>query len=100
MTLAACAVAACPPLSSADESRADLRLCAPWLIGNTIFVLFIGHIWGFYQFHRFILPALPPLLWMYRRWYPRHALTWTLVSGVCLALALVGILRSDAPFVG
>src|SRR5438105_11327160 len=80
--------------SGSEEYLADLRLSAPWLVGNTIFTLFIGHIWGFYQFHRFILVALPPLLWVFREYYPKRWAGWLVVGAVSFTLALVGVLRS------
>ena len=43
-----------------------LPLAAPWAIGNTGFTLCLGGIWGFHEFHRFMLPALPALLLAYR----------------------------------
>jgi hypothetical protein len=81
--------------SRSERPLADLRLNAPWLVGNTVFTLFIGHIWGFYQFHRFILVALPPLLWLFQDYYPKRWHGWLVVGSVSFALALVGILHSD-----
>jgi hypothetical protein len=78
----------------ASEQRLFARLNAPWLIGNTLFVLCIGHIWGFHEFHRFIVPALPPLLWAYRDYYPRRQWPWALIGVGSFAFALFGLLRS------
>ncbi|MFL5616098.1 MAG: hypothetical protein ACJ796_20700 [Gemmatimonadaceae bacterium] len=75
------------------EERALARLNAGWLIGNTAFVLCIGHIWGFQEFHRFILAALPPLLWAYRRFYPQGLLQWSLPAAVSFAMAVIGVIR-------
>jgi hypothetical protein len=50
----------------AGDSNAVPRWAAPWLLGNTVFVLCVGDQWGFHEFPRFIIPALPPLLWALR----------------------------------
>jgi len=76
------------------EDRRNAQLSAAWLIGNTAFVLCIGSIWGFHEFHRFILPALPPLLWAFRRWYPRRALSWAALGAASFGLALFGVVRN------
>ncbi|HKO19964.1 MAG TPA: hypothetical protein VJU82_13860 [Acidobacteriaceae bacterium] len=67
---------------------------AVWIIGNTLFALCIGSVWGFEAFGRFVLPALLPILWAYRRWYPRSLIGWSALGGFSVALALVGLLRS------
>ena len=98
LTLLACGILGRDLARSRSRSPAelrDLRLSAPWLIGNTLFTLCVGHIWGFYQFHRFILVALPPLLWVFRRYYPKRWTGWLLIGAASAAVALVGVLRSD-----
>ena len=56
------------------ESNSDRdRLALPWLVGNTLFVLCVGSGsggWGFNHFPRFMIPALPPLAWAWRRFLP------------------------------
>jgi hypothetical protein len=79
---------------TASEERRLARLNAPWLIGNTLFVLCVGHIWGFHEFHRFIVPALPPLLWAFRYYYPRRAWGWSAIGIFSFAMALFGLIRS------
>lgn len=102
LTLAACGIVLRDlrlPTTSADD-RQNLQLSAPWLIGNTLFTLCVGHIWGFYQFHRFILVALPPMLWAFRKYFPDRRATWIAIAVASAALGLVGILRSDGTMLG
>lgn len=79
-------------VETVDQRNA--QLCAAWLVANTVFVLCIGSIWGFHEFHRFILPALPPLLWVFRRWYPRRPLPWAVIGAASFGLALFGVVRN------
>jgi hypothetical protein len=65
-------------------------LSAPWLIANTAVVLCIGSKWGFQEFHRFIIPALPPLLYTFRRWLPRGYAAWAAIGVASLTLAFFG----------
>lgn len=51
-------------------------LAAVWLLGNTIFVLCTGSVWGFHYFDRHILAAAPALLWAYSDHYPKRWLPW------------------------
>jgi hypothetical protein len=88
------------PDTKSAQDLMNLRLCGPWLVGNTTFTLLIGHIWGFHQFHRFILVALPPLLWVFRKYYPKHWSGWVFVGALSVAIALVGVLRSDITLPG
>jgi hypothetical protein len=60
---------------------------ALWLWGNTLFVLCIGDRWGFDEFHRFITPALPPLLWALRDLLPSGRRLWGAWLWVPIALA-------------
>jgi len=62
---------------SADGGKHPLFWVAmPWLWGNTLFVLCIGHYWGMLEFARFIIPALPPLFLAYERLLPRGKAWW------------------------
>lgn len=102
LTLAACGLVLRDlrrPMTFAEDRR-NLQLSAPWLIGNTLFTLCVGHIWGFYQFHRFILVALPPMLWAFRKYFPDRRAAWIAIAVASAALGLVGILRSDATMLG
>ena len=95
LVLVGCVLAVRMALARTDsDQRIFARLNAPWLVGNTIFVLCIGYIWGFHEFHRFIVPAMPPLLWVFREYYPRRLGVWTAIGGLSFALALFGLLRS------
>lgn len=96
LTLAGCVIVIRRILSSADAKEKQLAwLSAPWLIGNTAFVICVGHIWGFHEFHRFIVPALPPLLWVFREYYPRREAVWIPIGGLSFVMALFGLLRSS-----
>lgn len=64
-----------------------------WLAGNTTFTLCVGSVWGFHEFHRFLLPALPPLLLAYSDYLPRRALTWGALGAVSFAMAAFGVLH-------
>jgi hypothetical protein len=66
-------------------------LAWPWLWGNTLFVLCVGAHWGFHEFHRFMTPALPPLLWVLRRWIPSSRIFWAVVAALSLALGIWGV---------
>jgi hypothetical protein len=82
-------------LSAREAFAARLReplatLCAVWLLVNTAVVLCIGSKWGFQEFHRFILPALPPLFYSVRRWLPRGGTAWCGIGIISIALAFWG----------
>ena len=64
-------------------------LCVPWLLGNTAFSLCVGSIWGFECFHRFLIPALPALLWPLRTFLPRRAVVWIGVAAICATVAIL-----------
>jgi len=66
-------------------------LAGPWLWTNTLFVLCVGAHWGFHEFHRFIVPALPPVFAAYRRWLPANPVYWIPVAAVSAALAVWGV---------
>ena len=69
-------------------------LMAPWLVGNTLFVLCIGSRWGFAHFPRFTIPAEPALFWTCRAAIPRRPLVWVPVVAIAVVLAAVyGIAR-------
>ena len=96
LTLAGCVLVVRRVLSPVDSEEQRLAwLNAPWLIGNTAFVLCVGHIWGFHEFHRFIVPALPPLLWVFREYYPKRLPAWIPIGVLSFAMALFGLLRSS-----
>ncbi len=74
------------------SSHGDLhRLAGPWLWGNTCFVLCLGAQWGFHEFHRFMVPALPPLLWVLRRWLPSSRRFWYAAAACSFVMGLWGI---------
>jgi hypothetical protein len=80
----------------AARSGTDARwlpLAALWAFGNTFFALSLGGIWGFHEFHRYMLPALPALLLGYQELLPRRAGTWFLVAVLSASPALYGMHR-------
>jgi hypothetical protein len=94
-TLGGCVMALRAPASSdRRDSKSLALLSAIWLAGNTIFVLCVGHIWGFHDFNRHILAALPPLIWIYRRYIPTRLGIAAPLSACSLILGVVGLLRS------
>jgi hypothetical protein len=66
-----------------DERNA---LAAPWLIGNTAFILCLNTLWGFTCFHRFTVAAEPALFWAIRGVLPRCKWGWI---GVAVASTLI-----------
>lgn len=63
-------------------------LSVVWLAGNTLFVLCIGDKWGLHALPRFLLPAIPPLIWVFRDYAPRRWWLWLLLGGCSFAIAL------------
>jgi hypothetical protein len=70
-------------------------LCIPWLLGNTAFVVCVGDKWGFLAFSRFILPALPPLFWAFRRVLPSRWWVWAIIAAPSLAIAVDSVRRMN-----
>lgn len=68
-------------------------LAGLWLFGNTLYVLSIGGVWGFHDFPRFLVPALPPLFWLYRGILPARAWMWIGIGILSVALALPPAVR-------
>ena len=66
----------------------------PWLIGNTIFVLCIGSVWGFRHFPRFTIPAAPAMFWACRTIFPKHAGCWFLIAIPIVVMAVGGVIES------
>ena len=90
--LGGCAFAARELLAVRRGHRADRRGTAlqttVWLGGNALYVLCIGNVWGFHDFPRFLIPALPPLFWAWRRILPTRPWIWVAVGTLSLMLAL------------
>jgi len=93
---AAAALAGCALLirewwkgSSSEPSRSLTLLCLPWLVGNTLFVLCLDHIFGFQELHRFVIPALPPLFWAFRRYLPERRWIWMGIAAASFTAALI-----------
>jgi len=83
-----CLLAARALRISQGEERGLALAAAVWLWSNTLYVLCIGNVWGFHDFPRFLIPALPPLFWVWRRFLPSRPWIWVAVGAVSLALAL------------
>jgi hypothetical protein len=102
LVIGACALVLRKVKSSSDTPASDAAsdqiavFAAVWLLGNTAFVACMGNVWGFHYFDRHILAALPPLMWAYRKYYPRGPIGWGLVGVSSLALALRELLVSVA----
>ncbi|MHC4712787.1 MAG: hypothetical protein ACYTAN_05875 [Planctomycetota bacterium] len=94
VVLTGCVVAALPRLRRRESGSAGSlhpAMTVPWLWANTLFCLCIGAHWGFHEFHRFIVPALPPLFVAFRRWLPDKVIYWTALAIVSVALAVWGV---------
>jgi hypothetical protein len=93
VTLTACAMLTYRTAVLPTRDQRDL-ISFPWLIGNTVFVLCIGSVWGFRHFPRFTIPAAPPMFWSLRRVLPRHAGWWMLIAAGCGVMAVRGVIDS------
>jgi Gpi18-like mannosyltransferase len=70
------------------------RLISVWLISNTLFVLCVDDTWGFHEFHRYIIPALPALFWVYRPYLPERTSAWAIVGLLSVVPAVFGLSHS------
>jgi len=77
--------------SKDSDSQNLSRLAAPWLWGNTLFILCIGHIWGLEEYHRFMVPALPPLFWALRRYLPDKPRLYGVFGALSIVMAVIGL---------
>ena len=98
VTLGGCALLAVEMYRDGRDKRSpddhDLRsLAAFWLWGNTLFIVCLGSQWGFHEFDRFMIAALPPLFWAFRRWLPSHRLPWFFAAVLSFTMGLWGINR-------
>jgi hypothetical protein len=60
-----------------------------WFLLHSLFVLSIGDVWGFHDFPRFLIPALPPLFFALRALLPRALVVWLALGAFSLALASI-----------
>jgi hypothetical protein len=88
-TLAAIAVLARRCLRRPSDPLDVLSLM--WLAGNTLFVLCIGSYWGFQHFPRFIIPAMPALLWALRCALPIRWYLWAPLFAGIFVMAVLGV---------
>jgi len=68
-----------------------------WLLANTLYVVSIGGFWGFHDFPRFLVPALPPLFYAYRHLLPRRSLIWLALGAVSIILSIEPTTRRLTP---
>ena len=73
--------------TSSMRMRLIALAAAVWLCTNTLFVLCIGSRWGFHSFDRFILLALPPLMFTFQRLLPERLWIWLVIGVLSLAAA-------------
>jgi hypothetical protein len=86
--LGGCVLAARELRAARGDDRGIALEAAVWLWGNTLYVLCIGSVWGFHDFPRFLVPALPPLFWAWRRVLPARPWLWIAIGALSVALAL------------
>jgi len=72
-------------------------LAAVWLLANTLYVVCIGGFWGFHDFPRFLVPALPPLFFVYRRILPARPWVWLPVGALSVILSIEPTTRRLTP---
>jgi hypothetical protein len=79
-----------------ESSHSALLNCAalPWVVGNTIFILCIGSVWGFRHFPRFTIPAAPAMFWTVRRVLPTGRGWWMAIAAACAVMAVEGTIAS------
>jgi 4-amino-4-deoxy-L-arabinose transferase-like glycosyltransferase len=68
-----------------------------WLLANTLYVVSIGGFWGFHDFPRFLVPALPPLFFVYRRLLPVRRWVWLPVGALSVILSIEPTTRRLTP---
>lgn len=78
-----------------DADAASTTLACVWLVGNTVFVLCVGSPWGFRHFPRFMIPAMPALLWALRPILPRRWWIWLPPIAAVFVMAVLGV--HDSP---
>ncbi|HEY8668683.1 MAG TPA: hypothetical protein VIL86_18695 [Tepidisphaeraceae bacterium] len=88
LVLAACAIVLWRWRNDCKEPEPLAALCGPWLLGNTLFVLCVGSVWGFAVFQRLILVALPPMLWAFQPLLPKKPLGWWALGAISFAIAV------------
>lgn len=91
--LGGCALAVRQWRRATPEERPLAAAAALWLWGNTLYVLCLGSVWGFHDFPRFLVPALPPLFQVYRQILPSRIWLWFAVGALSVALALPPAVR-------
>ena len=76
------------------EPSAVTLFVTVWLVGNTACQLCLGSIWGFHEFHRFMLAAWPALVLTVGRGYRPSVGAVCLMSVVSVGLSVVALVDS------
>ncbi|HTG35229.1 MAG TPA: hypothetical protein VLB76_20105 [Thermoanaerobaculia bacterium] len=86
--LGGCALAVRQWLRAAGPERYLAAVAGVWLLANTLYVVSIGGFWGFHDFPRFLVPALPPLFFVYRRILPARLWAWPAFGALSVILSI------------
>lgn len=96
--LGGCVLAVREMWQAADGPERRLATIAGvWLLANTLYVVSIGGFWGFHDFPRFLIPALPPLFFAYRRFLPVRRWVWLPVGALSVILSIEPTTRRLTP---
>ncbi len=91
VTVTACGLLARKVFQTRQQLDWRDALAGPWLLGNTIFVLCTGSIWGFECFHRFTIPALPAMFWALQTVLPTRRRYWVIIAIGSMTVAILTI---------
>jgi hypothetical protein len=80
LALAGCVMIGLMVWRNGWRSDPRLSLSAPWLWINTLFALCVGAQWGFLEFQRMILMALPALLFAFLPLLPDKPIFWRMMA--------------------
>ncbi len=83
--------------AAAAPERRLATLAGVWLLANTLYVVSIGGFWGFHDFPRFLIPALPPLFYAWRRFLPVRRWVWLPVGALSVILSIEPTTRRLVP---
>ena len=81
----------------AGPERHLATVAAAWLLANTLYVVCTGGFWGFHDFPRFLVPALPPLFFCYRRILPARLWAWPALGALSVILSIEPTTRRLTP---
>lgn len=83
--------------AAAGPERHLATVAAAWLLANTLYVVCTGGFWGFHDFPRFLVPALPPLFFSYRRILPARLWAWPALGALSVILSIEPTTRRLPP---